>query len=156
MRRTPLLLLAATAACSSAPAVIPEPVVPAAKPVQLAPPDSAVSCSEWVRRAVASPDMDVEKVPEPLAYVPAPIPKRLPANVYDKSGRAEIKVKVLVDTLGKADMNTFTVVTTTSPRLTTSVKAAVAKWSFRPAEIWGCKVPRNFNWGAAATKAKTR
>ncbi len=154
MRQLALPLVCVALSCKSVPEVIPEPVVSDVKPVQMAPPDSALPCSTWVSRAIASPDMDVEKVPEPVAYVPAPIPRRLPANVYGKDGKAEIKVKVLVDTLGKADMRTFTVVTSTSPRLTTSVKTAVEKWTFRPAQIWGCKVPRNFNWGATAARPR--
>lgn len=125
-------------------------------PVRVAAPDTVVSCAEWVRRAVAAPDLDVEKVPTPVAYVPAPIPRRLPSTVYDKSGKAEIRVKVLVDTLGKAVMSTFQVVTTTSPRLTASVKDAVAKWTFTPAEVGGCKVPRHFNWGATAQRPRPR
>ncbi len=157
MRPTVLLLLwlGVQAACrTAAPAaeeVTPEPEV---TPVRVAPPDSAVSCDEWVRRAQANPSIDVTKVAEPVAYDPAPIPRRPPASIYDKQGRAEIRISVLVDTLGKADMSTFTVVTTTSQRLVTSVRAAVAKWRFTPAEVMGCKVPREYRWGATATRPK--
>lgn len=147
--------LAVIAACrTAAPAadvVTPEPAM---TPVRVAAPDSVVSCEEWVRRAQANPSIDVTKVAEPVAYVPAPIPRRPPASIYDKQGRAEIRITVLVDTLGKADMTTFTVVTTTSPRLVTSVRAAVAKWRFTPAEVMGCKVPREYRWGATATRPK--
>jgi hypothetical protein len=145
-RLASLSLLAALAACSSH---SPAEHEPASAPVRVAS-AAPVSCDEWVRRAVASPELDVDRVPEPVAYEPAPLPKRLPKGTVGKDGKAEVRVKVLVDTLGKADMSTFTVVKTTHPRLATSVKSAVAKWSFRPAEVGGCKVPRIFNWGAVA------
>jgi hypothetical protein len=34
------------------------------------------------------------------------------------------------------------------------VRSAVAKWKFVPAEIGGCKVPRNYNWGAVTGAQK--
>jgi hypothetical protein len=42
-------------------------------------------------------------------------------------------------------MKTFTVVKSSHPTLTKSVRTAVGKWKFSPAEVGGCKVPRNFN-----------
>ena len=122
----------------------------ASTPARVVASEARVSCDEWVRRAQAQPELDVERVPEPVAYDPPPLPKRLPRGTVGKDGKAEVRVKVLVDTLGKADMSTFTVVKTTHPRLAASVKAAVAKWSFHPAEVGGCKVPRIFNWAAVA------
>jgi hypothetical protein len=152
-RRSPRVLrrlfsfstLVALAACSHSPA--PEP---AASPVRVAAPDAKLTCAQWVEKAVASPELDVERVPEPLAYEPPPLPKRLPKGTVGKDGKAEVRVKVVVDTLGKADMRTFTVVKTTHPRLATLVKSSVAKWTFRPAEVGGCKVPRIFNWAAVS------
>ena len=58
-----------------------------------------------------------------------------------KDGKAEVCIRVLVDTLGVADMGTFTVVKSTHPTLTRSVRSAVAKWKFVPAEVSGCRVP---------------
>jgi len=121
----------------------------------MAPPDPVVTCNEWVRRAVADPEIAVERVPAPLKFEPAPIPKRLPKGVVGKDGKAEVRIRVLVDTLGAADMSTFTVVKSTHPTLTRSVRTAVGKWKFSPAEISGCKVPRNFNW-AATTPAESK
>jgi len=123
---------------------------PSVKPARMAPPDPVVTCEEWVRRAVADPELAVERVPAPVALDPAPIPKRLPKGVLDKQGHAEVRIRVLVDTLGVADMKTFTVVKSTHPTLSRSVRAAVAKWKFTPAEVSGCKVPRNYNWAAVA------
>jgi hypothetical protein len=122
-------------------------------------------CQEAVRRAVAKPDLDVEKVAEPVAMKPAAIDtKKMPRSVPDKNGYYEVKFQVLVDTLGKPDMKTFTVVSTTHPWLGTSVKTAVAKWTFSPAEVAGCKVPRMYSLGispkgkkpAASTKKPPR
>jgi hypothetical protein len=98
----------------------------------------------------------VERVPAPVTFDPAPIPKRLPKGVGGKDGRAEVHIRVLVDTLGAADMKTFMVVKSTHPTLTKSVRAAVAKWKFTPAEVSGCKVPRNFNgqWATVPHTAK--
>lgn len=147
-RSTPLILAAAllmAAGCSSVTSR-----KPVDRPVRAVAPDAPVSCAEWVRRAVAKPELDVERVPEPIAYDPPPIPRRLPPGTIGRDGRAEVRIKVLVDTLGRADMRTFKVVRSTHPRLTASVKTAVGKWKFRPALIQGCKVPRTFNWGAVA------
>jgi hypothetical protein len=122
-----------------------------ATPARPAPPDPVITCAEWVRRAVADPELGVERVPEPVAYKPAPLPKRPPVG---KDGKAEVRIRVLVDTSGVADMRTFTVVKSTHPALTRSVRAAVANWKFVPAEVSGCKVPRNFNWSAVAGGTK--
>ena len=48
------------------------------------------------------------------------------------------------------------VVLMSNPTLTRSVRTAVAKWKFRPAEVGGCKVPRNFNgeWVTGPPPAK--
>jgi hypothetical protein len=141
-----VLVVPVVASCHQTPATI-EPIV---TPARVAPSEAAVSCSEWVQRALAAPELDVEKVPEPVAYNPAPIPKKIPPGVVPKNKTAEVRIKVMVDTLGKADMATFTVVRSTHVWLTRNVRAAVAKWKFRPAEIDGCKVPRLFNWSATA------
>jgi len=127
------------------------------KPVRIAAPDPVVTCTEWVQRAVADPQIGVERVPAPLKLDPAPFPRRLAKGVLDKNGRAEVHIRVLVDTLGAPDMKTFTVVKSSHPTLTQSVRTAVGKWKFSPAEVGGCKVPRNFNgdWVTGAPAAKT-
>jgi TonB family protein len=105
-----------------------------------------------VRRAVADPEIGVERVPEPVTYDPPPLPKRLPQGVLDKNGRGEVRIRVVVDTMGVADMKTFAVVKSTHPTLTRSVRAAVAKWKFTPAQVGGCKVPRDYNWAVVLGK----
>ena len=146
--RLPLAIsfaLAALVGCGGHPAAD-----PSVKPARMAAPDAVVTCDEWVRRAAADPEIAVERVPEPVAYDPAPIPKRLPKGVLDKNGRGEVRIRVLVDTMGVPDMRTFTVVKSTHPTLTRSVRTAVSKWKFTPAVVGGCKVPRNYNWAAVA------
>jgi outer membrane biosynthesis protein TonB len=131
---------------------------PAVKPARMAAPDPVVTCQEWVQRAMADPQIGVERVPAPVALDPAPFPKRLPKGVLDKSGRGEVHIRVLVDTLGVADMRTFTVVKSSHPTLTRSVRTAVSKWKFVPAEVGGCKIPRNFNgdWVAGGPPLRPR
>jgi len=145
-----LVTVLAAAACGGR-----SPADASVTPVRMAPPDPVVTCNEWVRRAVADPELAVERVPAPMAFDPAPIPKRLPKGVLGKDGRAEVRIRVLVDTLGAANMQTFLVVKSTHPTLTKSVRAAVAKWKFTPAEVSGCKVPRNFNWAAISPAPKS-
>ena len=48
---------------------------------------------------------------------------------YRKDGSAEVKVDVIIDTLGKADMKTFTVVTTSSPTLVKNVQGVMNKFN---------------------------
>ena len=123
---------------------------PVTTPVRIASTGAPRTCAEWVKEAKSKPELDVEQVPEPVAYDPAPIPRRLPPGVVGPDGRAEVRIKVLVDTLGRANMKTFKVVRSTHPVLTQHVRDAVSQWKFRPAKVGGCKVPRVFNWAAVA------
>jgi hypothetical protein len=123
-------------------------------PVRMVAADSVVTCTDWVRRATADPEMGVEQVPAPVAFKPAPIPRPIPKGVLGKDGKAEVRIRVLVDTMGVADMTTFTVIKSTSTTLTKLVRTAVAKWTFTPAQVSGCKVPRNFNWAAVYPPAR--
>ena len=131
----------------------PDPELVPDEPVRVAPPVGAVKygdCAEARRRASEKPDLDVDRLPTPKALLPPPIPtKSMPADVR-QSRYNEIRVTVLVDTLGRADMRTFTVVKSTHPWLASSVRSAVARWTFSPAELAGCKVPRSYRWGATA------
>jgi hypothetical protein len=83
-----------------------------------------------------------------VAMKPLPVDARkMPKGVADRNGFYEVRFQVLVDTLGRPDMKTFAVVKTTHPWLSSSVKTAVAKWKFTPAQLAGCKVPRNYVLG---------
>lgn len=142
------LLAVSVAACASN---TPDPEARPETPVRLADIEAPIArgdCTEALRRALAKPTLDVEKLAAPVAMNPLPIDTRkMPKGVADKNGYYEVKFEVLVDTLGKADMKTFSVVTASNPWLGTSVKAAVAKWRFTPAEVAGCKVPRTYSLG---------
>jgi outer membrane biosynthesis protein TonB len=148
-----LVAVAAAAGCGGNPAAD-----PSVRPARMAAPDPVATCQQWVQRAVADPQIGVERVPAPIALEPAPFPKRLPKGVLDRKGRGEVHIRVLVDTLGVPDMRTFTVVKSSHPTLTRSVRTAVAKWKFVPAEVSGCKVPRNFNgdWIAGSPPPSAR
>ena len=155
LRRAParLLLLSLSAlgvvacASSSGPELVPD------QPVRIAGSEAPLrqgDCAEALRRVAAKPDAYVDRLPSPRKLVPSPLPaKTMPAAVRRARYNA-VKVTVLVDTMGRADMKTFTVVTSTHPWLAQSVKAAVAKWRFEPAELAGCKVPRRFEWSATS------
>jgi hypothetical protein len=154
LRRLIPAALLAGAACSSNPApnadpeIVPEPVVgvriaPAEQPV------AAGDCAEALRRAAAKPDLVVDRIPSPVVTKPAPLQK-LPKGALRKDGSADVKIDVLIDTLGKADMSTFKVVTASSPLLVTNVKGVIGKWKFEPAELAGCKVPRVYHFMASA------
>ena len=137
------------AACASnaGPELVPD------QPVRIAAPTMPIrqgDCPEALRRAAADVDLTVDRLPSPRAYVPAPLPgKTMPAEVRTAKYNA-VKITVIVDTLGRADMKTFAVVRSTHPWLAASVKSAVAKWKFTPAELAGCRVPRQFEWSATS------
>ena len=139
----------AVLACASNP----DPDLVPDQPVRIAPsltPIKLGDCPEALRRASAHPDLAVDRLPSPRALVPAPLPvKSMPEAVRGAKYNA-VKITVLVDTLGRADMRTFTVVRTTHPWLASSVKSAVAKWKFEPAQLANCRVPRQFEWGATS------
>ena len=141
--------LLALAACASNP----DPELVPDEPVRVAPPLNAVNfgdCPEALTRAAARPDLEVDRLPTPKAMVPPAINvKSMPAEVRGARYN-EVRVTVLVDTLGHADMKTFTVLKATNPWLASSVKSAVGKWRFAPAELAGCKVPRVYKWGATS------
>ena len=142
-----LISLAAACASNADPELVPDQpvrVVPAMRPIKQG------DCPEALRRAAADVDLRVDRLPSPRALVPAPLPaKSMPPEVRSAKYNA-VKITVIVDTLGRPDMRTFAVVRSTHPWLASSVKSAVAKWKFTPAELAGCRVPRQFEWGATS------
>ena len=145
------------AACAK-PAPEPEPEI-AVQPVtsvRVAPPEQPIApgdCPEALRRAAAKPDLAVDRIPSPVVAKPAPL-QRPPRSALNKDGSAEIKVDILIDTLGRADMKTFTVVSSSNKWLTDNVKSVLPKWTFSPAELAGCKVPRVYHFMASAPPRK--
>ena len=144
-------VLALTTGCASSTSATPTPATVNARPI--APPvDPCVTARE---DAAADPRLDVERVPTPLAMEPPPIRRPVPRNVLRRDGSAVIRVEVMVDTLGKPDMATFTVLESSNVWFTNGAKAAIARWTFQPALRNGCKVPR-FYLFSATSPARTR
>ena len=141
-------------ACSQQdPDLTPEPVVNA----RVAPASELKlgDCLEARRRAAARPDLDVDRLPSPKAMKP-PALQKVPASALRKDGSAAVKVDVLVDTLGRADMKSFKVVTASHPWLADNVKGVIGKWRFTPAELAGCKVARVYHFMASAPPRSAR
>jgi outer membrane biosynthesis protein TonB len=88
--------------------------------------------------------------------VPAPIRPRVPRSALRRDGSSVIRVEVLVDTLGKPDMTTFNVIESSNAWFTTGAKAAIAKWTFEPAERDGCKVARYYQFSASSPPRGSR
>ncbi len=153
--RFPLILLAAaaTAACASSPPPDPDPtpVAVTEKQATIAAPLKYGDCVEALRRAALKNDLEVDRLPTPVKYDPPPIPrlKTYPKGVFGKD-TSEIRITVMVDTLGQPDMTTFTVVKSTHPWLAKTIKTSVGKWKFTPAELVGCKVPRVFKFAVVS------
>ena len=81
---------------------------------------------------------------------PPPIRTPVPRSAVRRDGSSTLKVEVLVDTLGKPDMTTFSVIESTSAWLTTGARNAIAQWTFEPALRNGCKVPRYYQFSATS------
>jgi hypothetical protein len=115
-------------------------------------------CAEAERRLAADPEMPVDRVPTPLAMKPAPFQK-VPAGAWKKDGSAVIKVEVMVDTTGRADMKTFKPVTVSHPWFAQNLRTVMPRWRFSPATVAGCKVRRVYRFSATvpprAQRAKT-
>ena len=141
----------ALAACSSGPPpeadIKPQVVADAAPTGAL--PVAPGDCAEAVRRAVEKPDLVVDQLPVLVTAKPAAL-QHPPRSALRKDGSAEVKIDILIDTLGKADMKTFKVVATSSSWLATNVKSVIGKWKFSPAQLAGCKVPRVYHFYASA------
>jgi hypothetical protein len=138
------LALITIAACAGNPEPEPEPELVSVA-VRAAPPDSGVKfgdCVEALRRAHEKTDLAVDRLASPKVSVTSALNTKTMPSAVRRAKYNEVRVSVMVDTLGKADMKTFTVVKTTHPWLADSFKAAVTKWTFDPAMLAGCKVPR--------------
>jgi outer membrane biosynthesis protein TonB len=141
-------------ACSRQdPDLTPEPVVNA----RVAPASELKfgDCLEARRRAAARPDLDVDRLPSPKAMKP-PALQKVPTSALRRDGSAEVKIDVLVDTLGRADMKSFKVVTASHPWLADNVKDVIGKWRFTPAQLAGCKVARVYRFMASAPPKSAR
>jgi len=147
----PFALLVA-AACAANPNAEPE-----SRPVRVAGMEKPVArgdCPEARRRAAENPGLDVDRNPAPIAQKPPVLrPDQIPPGVITANG-AVIKVDVMIDTLGRADMTTFKIVKSSHTWLSTHVRNGISKWRFSPAELAGCKVARVYHFSATAPAAK--
>ena len=139
------LLAFTLAACSSNPEPETEPEI-VETAVKVAPaaegPVAPGDCAEALRRASQKTDVFVDRVPTPKTNVGSSLNSKTSPAAVRRAKYNEVKVSVVVDTLGKPDMKTWTVVKTTHPWLAETLKGAVTKASFSPALLAGCKVPR--------------
>ena len=138
--RRPSLLIAAVAVLSACKTPSPPALAPQPDSVSLANSDL---CYLVQAEAAKSPSLDVDRTPDVVKYEPKPLaPPRngYPRGVIRRDGTTKVKVSVVVDTLGKADMSTFTVVETTHPWLADNLKSTIPKWTFSPAVKNGCRV----------------
>ena len=108
-------------------------------------------CAEANRLATAKPDLDVDSVPRVVSQRPAPF-TRIPDSVKAVLGTkgSSVKVDVIVDTLGRPVMKTFTVVESTHPWLAANLRSVMPTWRFRAARLAGCKVPRVYKFSATS------
>lgn len=120
----------------------------------LAPPKDA--CERARDDARLDPRLAVERVPTPLQMDPPPIRRPVPPAVLRRSRGDSIRAEVLVDTLGRPDMSTFTMLRSPDAWYTTNLTAAVAQWRFEPALHNGCKVPRYYQFSASLVRRSRR
>ena len=73
----------------------------------------------------------------------------MPYSALRKDGSAEVKIDVVIDTLGRADMKTFKVVKVSNKWFVENTRGFLARWRFSPAELAGCKVPRVYHFMAS-------
>jgi hypothetical protein len=148
--------LSAGACTHAPPAEIAPDITTRITEARVAPGDEPVApgdCVEALRRALDKPDLAVDRIPSPIVARPAALIGP-PRSALRKDGSADVKVDVLIDTLGKADMRTFKIVSASSEWLVKNVKSVIGKWTFAPAELAGCKVPRLFHFMASAPPRK--
>lgn len=108
------------------------------------------NCAEARKRAAAKPDLDVDRLPS-ARMRPAPFQK-MPAEVRSQVNAKGMvaRVNVVVDTLGRADMQTFKVVEVSHSWFADNLKTVLPAWKFAPALLAGCKVRRVYRFSATA------
>ena len=143
------LVLTACAHSSATPDPVPE------QGARIAGPLAYGDCVEARRRAALQADLEVDRLPAPVAMKPAPF-ERMPESALRKNGSAEIKIDVLVDTLGRADMKTFKVVKVSNKWFTESVRGVIGKWTFAPELLAGCRVPRVYHFMSSVPRRSGR
>jgi hypothetical protein len=80
---------------------------------------------------------EVEKPATPRSGNPSP---KYPSLLESSHVEGSVLVQFVVDTLGVADMSTFTVLESTNDLFAESTRASLTKWRFYPAEARGRRV----------------
>jgi hypothetical protein len=153
LRRAGLAAVVALAACAAPPTPV---LLPAPAPT---PPAMSDMCYLVAAEAAKAPGLDVDRAPEVVKYAPKPLqaPRGgYPRGVIRRDGTTKVKVSVVVDTTGKADMSSFTVIETTHPWLAANLKGLIPRWSFTPAVKNGCQVAALWVFTASPGAPKRR
>ena|SRR5690348_14025020 len=139
-------------ACSSLIALLvgcahtsPSPSPEAEVGARIAGPLQQGDCAEARRRAALQPDLEVERIPAVVSMKPAPF-RDTPESALRQDGSAEIKIDVIIDTLGHPDMSSFKIVKVSNKWFTENLRRVMPKWTFTPALLAGCKVPRIYHF----------
>ena len=107
-------------------------------------------CVEARRRAAEKADLEVDRLPAivagPKPFVPTPASVK--ADI-DRNGMA-FKADVVIDTMGKARVETLTVHETSNEWFPRNLKALLPRMKFSPAMLAGCKVERVYKFTATA------
>ncbi len=82
-------------------------------------------------------EFEVEKAATPL---PSNQPPHYPEQLQAMNIEGTVLAEFVIDTLGRADLESFKVLKSTHEAFSKEVRAALARWRFRPAEIGGRKV----------------
>ncbi len=82
-------------------------------------------------------DFQVEKVAAQIPNVGNPV---YPEMLKNAGIEGEVQVQFVIDTTGRADINTFKVLKSAHPEFTKAVRDALPKMRFFPAEVGGKKV----------------
>jgi len=84
--------------------------------------------------------LTMDEVDVPVRLMPGSGRPAYPDALRSAGLAGEVNVQFVVDTLGRADVKNITVISSTHPRFTEAVMAALARARFVPAEFGGRKV----------------
>ena len=80
------------------------------------------------------------QVDNPVAYDPNSAAPAYPDSLRRNGIEGQVTAQFVVDTMGRIDMNSFVLLESTHGRFTESVREALPRMLFRPAEISGHKI----------------
>ena len=111
-------------------------------------------CVEARRRAAAKRDLDVDTLPELLSGPRpfTPTPTSVTADIQKRG--MWFKADVVIDTLGKARVETLKVHETSNEWFQRNLKALLPRMKFSPAKLAGCKVERVYKFETSKAKGQ--